>query len=59
MTASRGHLSSCMVRVVVCCGSLWRGHMVPAPFYSTGTSDANHCPFGHGIDVNAARVDMG
>ena len=59
MTASRGHLPSCMVRLVVCCGCMWRGNMVPAPLYSTGTSDANHRPFGHGIDVNAARVDMG
>ena len=27
-----------MVRLVVCCGCLWRGNMVPSPFYPKGTS---------------------
>ena len=59
MTAWRGHLSARMVRLVVCCGCMWRGNMVPSPFYPKGTSHANRCTFWHGIDVDATRVDMG
>lgn len=59
MTPWCGLLSSRMVCLVVCCGRLWSGDMVPSPFYSEGASDADCCTFGYGIDVDAARVDMG